>query len=251
MSEIKVIRLAHMLREVGKTVVFTGAGMSTETGIPDFRGPGGLWKTNMPIDFKDFVSSAERRREAWRRKFAMEDVFRTARPGPGHRALAELVVKDRVSLVITQNIDNMHQNAGVPPDQVIELHGNGSYATCLSCGIRHELPSIRSAFETTGDPPDCRACGGIVKTATISFGQAMPEDKMMRAEVAAASCKLMLALGSSLTVWPAAGLPILAKQNGARLAILNNEPTELDDFADVVIHENLSEVLPQLAAACE
>lgn len=246
MTQTQVTRLKEMVRDAQDAVVFTGAGMSTETGIPDFRGPGGLWKTNMPIDFQEFVASADKRREAWRRKFAMEEVFRSARPGPGHHALATLVASNRVSVVITQNIDNMHQNAGIPPERVIELHGNGSYATCLSCGVRHELDDIRSVFDATGDPPDCHACGGIVKTATISFGQAMPEDEMMRAEAAAASCELMLALGSSLTVWPAAGLPILAKQSGAQLAILNGEPTELDEFADVVIRDNLSEVLPRL-----
>lgn len=251
MREMDVTRLGGMLRDAGKTVVFTGAGMSTETGIPDFRGPSGLWKTNMPIDFQEFIASRDKRREAWRCKFTMEEVFRSARPGPGHQALAGLVASGHVSLIITQNIDNMHQNAGVPSDQVIELHGNGSYAHCLSCGLRHELDEVRSVFEETGDPPDCRACGGLVKTATISFGQAMPEDEMTRAETAAESCDLMLALGSSLTVWPAAGLPILAKQTGARLAILNAEPTELDELADVVIRDNLSDVLPKVAAACE
>ena len=251
MREMDVTRLGGMLRDAGKTVVFTGAGMSTETGIPDFRGPSGLWKTNMPIDFQEFIASRDKRREAWRRKFAMEEVFRSARPGPGHQALAGLVASGRVSLIITQNIDNMHQNAGVSSDRVVELHGNGSYAHCLSCGLRHELDEVRSVFEETGDPPDCRACGGLVKTATISFGQAMPEDEMTRAEMAAESCDLMLALGSSLTVWPAAGLPILAKQTGARLAILNAEPTELDELADVLIRDNLSDVLPKVAAACE
>ena len=150
-----VARLRAMIDEAARIAVFTGAGMSTECGIPDFRGPGGLWKTNMPIDFQSFVASAEMRREAWRRKFAMEDVFRAARPGPGHLALADLVASGRVLKVITQNIDNMHQNAGIAAERVIELHGNGSYATCLACGLRHELDEIRHHVAVTGEPPDC------------------------------------------------------------------------------------------------
>ena len=240
--------LMDMVRQANRVVAFTGAGISTECGIPDFRSPGGLWSNNMPIDFQTFLSSKEMRIEAWRRKFAMEDAFRSARPGRGHRALAHLVRIGKASHVITQNIDNLHQASGVPDDRVVELHGNGSYAHCLDCACRHELDEVRAVFEGTGEPPDCAMCGGIVKTATISFGQAMPEEAMARAEAATYDCDLFLSIGSSLVVFPAAGFPLVAKRNGARLVIINRDPTEFDDVADLVISEDIGNVLEPLAA---
>jgi len=236
-------RLAAMLRGARDAVVFTGAGISTESGIPDFRSPGGIWTQMAPIDFRDFVSSPEMRKEAWRRRFAMEEMFARARPNPGHAAIAALVARGIVSHVITQNIDNLHQVSGVPADQVIELHGNSRYAKCLDCGERVELEPIRLHFEAEGEPPDCAACGGLLKTATISFGQAMPEAEMERAERAARACDFFLVLGSSLVVYPAAGFPPLAKRNGARLAIVNREPTDQDGIADLVLHDEIGPVL--------
>lgn len=229
-----------------RAVVFTGAGISTESGIPDFRSPGGIWTRMAPIDFRDFVGSAEMRREAWRRRFAMEESFAGARPNAGHKAIASMVADGRVSDVITQNIDNLHQESGVPDDRVIEIHGNTRYARCLTCGTRMELAPIRAHFEQHGDPPGCTFCGGIVKTATISFGQAMPEREMARAEDATLACDLFLVLGSSLVVYPAAGFPTLAKRNGARLVIINREPTDQDHIADLVLHR---EIGPTLSAA--
>jgi NAD-dependent deacetylase len=240
--------LMDMVRQANRVVAFTGAGISTECGIPDFRSPGGLWSNNMPIDFQSFMSSKDMRIEAWRRKFAMEDAFRSARPGRGHRALAHLVQIGKASHVITQNIDNLHQASGVPDDRMVELHGNGSYAHCLDCGCRHELDEVRLVFEGTGEPPDCAMCGGIVKTATISFGQAMPEEAMARAEAATCDCDLFLSIGSSLVVFPAAGFPLVAKRNGARLVIINRDPTDFDDIADLVISEDIGSVLEPLAA---
>jgi NAD-dependent deacetylase len=178
----------------------------------------------------------------------MESTFAAARPGRGHRAVSHLVRVGRVTHVITQNIDNLHQLAGVPPEQVIELHGNGSYAACLDCRARYELGWIREAFERLGDAPDCPACGGLVKTATISFGQPMPEQEMGRAQDATLGCDLFVVVGSSLVVYPAAGLPVLAKRNGARLAIVNREPTDLDTIADLVIREDIGAVLDPLSA---
>jgi NAD-dependent deacetylase len=238
--------LAALLRASRRAVVFTGAGISTESGIPDFRSPGGVWTRMAPIDFQDFVASAEMRKEAWRRRFAMDETFATVKPNAGHMAIAELVSKGRVSHVITQNIDNLHQDSGVPSGQVIELHGNTRYAKCLDCGARMELGPIRSHFEAHGAPPNCPACGGIVKTATISFGQAMPELEMARAHEATAACDLFVVLGTSLVVYPAAGFPALAKRHGAKLAILNREPTEQDEIADLAIH---AEIGPTLSAA--
>ena len=238
--------LATLLRASRRAVVFTGAGISTESGIPDFRSPGGIWTRMAPIDFQDFVASAEMRKVAWRRRFAMEETFASVKPNAGHMAIAELVSRGRVSHVITQNIDNLHQDSGMPAAQVIELHGNSRYAKCLDCDHRMELDSIRTYFEAKGAPPDCPACGGIVKTATISFGQAMPELEMARAHEATVACDLFVVLGTSLVVYPAAGFPALAKRHGAKLAILNREPTEQDGIADLAIH---AEIGPTLSAA--
>ena len=242
-TEADAEKLAALLRAARRVVVFTGAGISTESGIPDFRSPGGIWTRMAPIDFRDFTASAEMRREAWRRRFAMEETFAAARPNAGHEAVASLVARGLASHVITQNIDNLHQDSGVPEDKVIEIHGNTRYAKCLECGARVELAPIRAHFETHGDPPDCEACGGIVKTATISFGQAMPELEMARAEAATLACDLFLVLGSSLVVYPAAGFPLLAKRNGAKLAIVNREPTEQDGHADLVVHDAIGKVM--------
>jgi len=237
-------RLSEMLTETRRAVGFTGAGISTESGIPDFRSPGGLWTKNRPIPFDEFLASREARSEAWRRKFAMEDKFQAAKPGRGHRALARLVQRGTMSSVITQNIDNLHQASGIPREKVIELHGNGSYATCLDCATRYELDWVRERFEKSGGvAPDCENCLGPVKSATISFGQAMPEKEMRRAEAETLGADLFIAIGSSLVVWPAAGFPAVAKKNGARLVILNREPTEFDEIADLVVHEDIGDVL--------
>jgi len=225
-------------------VVFTGAGISTESGIPDFRSPGGFWTKNRMIYFDEYVSSKDARVEAWTRLFEGRETLKKATPNAGHRAVARLVERGKVSEVITQNIDGLHQAAGVPAEKVIEVHGNATYAKCLSCGLRHEFADIEPKFKATNEPPSCEACGGIVKSATISFGQAMPEEEMARAEEAALACDLFLAIGSSLVVYPAAGLPINAKRNGAKLVILNRDPTDLDELADLVIN---AEIGPTLA----
>src|SRR6478752_2492257 len=218
-------KLAALLRGARRAVVFTGAGISTESGIPDFRSPGGIWTRMMPIDFADYVADPEARRESWRRRFEMEETWNQVRPNDGHRAVAELVARGIVRHVITQNIDALHQAGGVPEAQVIELHGNTTYAKCLDCEARLEIAAIRAHFEAQGEAPDCPACGGIIKTATISFGQAMPEREMARADAAVAACDLCLVAGSSLQVYPAAAFPLKAKRNGALLAILNREAT--------------------------
>jgi NAD-dependent deacetylase len=238
-----VAALAGMLGAARRAVVFTGAGISTESGIPDFRSPGGIWTQMAPIDFDDFLASEAARRETWRRRFAMDATLRAARPNRGHRAVAELVRRGAVSAVITQNIDGLHQASGVPDDKIIELHGNTTYAACLDCGARHELDDIRRAFEAEGEAPRCARCRGFVKTATISFGQAMPEAPMRRAQVERLAADLFSVLGSSLVVYPAAGFPELAKRNGAALAIVNREPTGLDRLADFVLHRPIGETL--------
>jgi NAD-dependent deacetylase len=240
--------LRQWVEEAENVVIFTGAGMSTDSGIPDFRSPGGVWTRMAPIMFQDFIASEENRIEAWRRKFAMSDELGMPHPNDGHRAVAQLVANGKVSVVITQNIDNLHQDSGIPEDKIIELHGNGSYAVCLDCGFRHELNDIRAAFEggNMNAAPGCQNCGGMVKTATVSFGQAMPEAQMKRAEAATLTCDLFIAIGSSLQVFPAAGFPVMARHNGARLVILNREPTELDDAASLVINEEITPTLQNL-----
>lgn len=242
----RAAELTAMLRASHHAVVFTGAGISTESGIPDFRSPGGIWTKMMPINFDEFVSSPEARRESWRRRFEMEATWQTVKPNAGHDAVADLVRRGVVSHVITQNIDNLHQDSGVPEDRVIELHGNTRYAKCLDCGQRMEIADIRAHFDVYRDPPDCPACDGIVKTATISFGQAMPELEMERARRASLACDLFIVIGSSLVVYPAAAFPLLAKQNGARLVILNREPTEQEPYADLALH---GEIGPTMRAA--
>jgi NAD-dependent deacetylase len=235
--------LRHLLDTSDVVLPFTGAGISTECGIPDFRSPGGLWSRNQPIPFEEFISSQDRRDESWRRRFAMQDEFAHAQPGRGHHAVASLYRAGKAPGVITQNIDNLHQLSGIAPQDVVELHGNTTYATCLRCSMRYEVDWVRQRFEGSGGrAPDCE-CGGYIKTATISFGQAMPEAAMRRATDLTLTCDLFLAIGSSLVVWPAAGFPVRAKQNGARVVIINREPTDLDDIADLVIHDDIGTVL--------
>src|SRR5690348_10120985 len=243
-------RLGEMLTSSRSAVAFTGAGISTESGIPDFRSPGGLWDNNKPIPFDEFLSSQAMRDEAWRRKFAMEDQFRAAKPTRGHRALAQWIERGKLRAIITQNIDNLHQVSGVSSEKIIELHGNGSYATCLDCAARYEIDWVRERFTAAqGIAPNCPHCSGPVKAATISFGQAMPELAMQRAEVAALEADLFIAIGSSLVVWPAAGFPLRAKQNGAQLIILNREPTDLDGMADLVVRDDIGDILEPFLVA--
>ena len=246
MSE-DIEQLARLIDEASRVVVFTGAGISTESGIPDFRSPNGIWSQTAPIYFDEYVASADARIEAWRRKFEIDRDMIGAEPNRGHRAVAKLVRTGKVSAVITQNIDGLHQESGVPDDRMIELHGNGTYATCLSCAARYELEPIRAAFEADNTLPVCDDCGGIVKTATISFGQAMPEGPMDRAREETLACDLFLAVGSSLVVYPAAGFPAMAKQNDAGLVIVNRDPTDLDRIADLVLNREIGPTLGEAA----
>ena len=238
-----VEQLGDMIAAASTIVPFTGAGISTECGIPDFRSPGGLWTRNRPIAFDEFVASEEARTEAWRRRFAMESTFAQARPGRGHRALASLYKAGKIPAIITQNIDNLHQLSGFSAGDVVELHGNTTYARCIGCGRAYELAWVKQRFDSIGGAPDCTSCDEPIKTATISFGQAMPDEAMRRATELAQSCDLFLAIGSSLVVWPAAGFPLMAKNYGAKLVIINNEPTDHDDIADLVIRKDIGETL--------
>jgi NAD-dependent deacetylase len=238
-----VEQLGDLIATASSIVPFTGAGISTESGIPDFRSPGGLWTRNRPIPFDEFIASQEARDEAWRRRFAMQPTFAAAQPGRGHRALAALYRVGKIPAIVTQNIDNLHQVSGFAADHVVELHGNTTYARCIGCDKIYDLGWAKTRFDETRHAPLCAECKEPVKTATVSFGQAMPEQAMRRATELAQNCDLFLAIGSSLVVWPAAGFPLLAKKSGAKLVIINNEATEQDDFADLVIRHDIGEAL--------
>lgn len=247
MTETDANNLAHMIRVAERVVVFTGAGISTESGIPDFRSPGGVWSKMKPIMFQDFVASRDARREAWTRVFNKTAGWTGASPNAGHYAVANLVKAGKVTSVITQNVDNLHQESGIPADRVIEVHGNASYAKCLQCGKRYEFDALRPKWEADEDIT-CMFCTGLVKSATISFGQAMPEVEMERATEEALLADLFLVLGSSLVVYPAAGLPIVAKKAGSRLAIVNREETDLDPYADLVLNTDIGPLMTAVMA---
>jgi len=234
--------LSQYINEAENIVIFTGAGISTESGIPDFRGPQGVWKTNTPIYFQDFIGSEEVRKDSWKRKFSSQDIIKKANPNIGHLAVADIINKHENAYLITQNVDNLHQDAGVPDEKITEIHGNASYASCLDCGIRYELKPIKKNFLENETVPYCDVCGGIIKTATISFGQSMPEEGMKIAQRKTLGCDLFITIGTSLVVYPAAGFPKLAKEIGAKLIIINNEPTDFDPIADLVIREQIGKV---------
>ncbi len=230
-------------------VGFTGAGISTESGIPDFRSPNGVWARNRMIEFDEFLASREARVEAWRQKVESWPAMRDAIPNPGHLAFVELERQGKLRALITQNIDGLHQRAGQSPELVIELHGTTVEAACLSCGYRIPMDEAVKRIER-GDPaPECEKCGGLLKPATISFGQAMPEREMARAAQLSRSCEVFISVGSSLVVYPAALFPAMARQAGARLILINRTPTPLDEVADLVVRDEIGKALPALIQA--
>ena len=241
------LKLQHLIEKSKKLVFFTGAGISTNSGIPDFRGPKGVWKTSTPIYFQDFIDSREKRIESWEKKFSNELSIDSAKPNIGHFKLAEIMNRKEETHLITQNVDNLHQDSGIDNSKITELHGNATYAKCLDCSKKYELTFLKEDFLATKEPPVCNICGGIIKTATISFGQAMPEEEMITAQKVSIKSDLFICLGSSLAVFPAADLPLLAKETGANLVIINNEPTQMDHLSDLVINRDISEVLSEIS----
>lgn len=225
---------------------FTGAGISTESGIPDFRSSDGIWARNRTIDFDEFVRSKSSRIEAWRQKVSIWHEMRKAEPNPGHMAFVELARLEKLKSLITQNIDGLHQRSGLTPAMVLELHGTTLEVMCLSC--KYRIPMVEAVDRITAgeQAPICHHCGGILKTATVSFGQAMPHDVVRKAGNAAVSCELFLAVGSSLVVHPAAGLPLMAKRAGAKLIIVNRTATPLDKIANLVVNDEIGEALPKM-----
>ncbi len=236
------LRLVEQLSTARRLLIFTGAGISTGSGIPDFRGPKGLWTKFQPVYYQDFISSHEARVEHWTYKLTGWKEFREARPNAGHRALVELDESGIVSAVVTQNIDGLHQLAGHSDEMVVELHGTNRKIECCTCGQRDEPDPYFDRFEATREPPLC-GCGGFLKPATISFGQAMPIDKMEAALQAAERSDMVLAIGSTLEVHPAASVPVRAQQTGSFYAILNMGPTAHDEIADLKIDGDASEIL--------
>ncbi|GAB5376783.1 MAG: NAD-dependent protein deacetylase [Acuticoccus sp.] len=232
--------LASELGRARNVVVLTGAGLSTESGIPDFRSPGGIWSRMEPIEYHAFCTSEAARQEDWRRRFEMAALFADAEPNAAHRAIAHLAADGPVSTVITQNIDGLHTRAATPEAALIEIHGTAAHAHCIDCRQRMEIAQARALLERTGAAPRCPACGGFVKAAVVSFGEAMPEDKLYRAQTAATACDLMIAAGTSLVVYPVAALPLMARAAGARLIIMSQAPTEQDAEAVVVIRSSLA-----------
>jgi len=239
--------LNELISQSEVLIFFTGAGISTNSGIPDFRGPKGIWKTSQPIYFQDFVNSEEKRIESWERKFSNELNINKAKPNQGHQKIAEIMKKKDLSHLITQNVDNLHQESGVNDSQITELHGNATYAKCLDCQLRYDLAKLKETFLSTKEPPLCSSCNGLIKTATISFGQPMPEEEMVIAQKKSISCDLFICIGTSLAVFPAADLPVLAKETGSQLVIINYEPTQMDHIADLVINRDISEVFSEIS----
>jgi NAD-dependent deacetylase len=240
-----IARLAGLLAAARRAVAFTGAGVSTESGIPDFRSPQGVWARFDPREFTyaNFAGSREGRRRYWALGRVTYPLIRAAAPGAAHHALAALYRQGRLERCITQNIDGLHQKAGLPGEAVLELHGNAARARCLDCGAPCTRDALHARLDQGVDVPDCERCGGVVKPYTVLFGEAMPAGVMEEARRRAADADLMLVLGSSLVVFPAAYVPRRARAAGAALAIVNLEPTPLDGEATVVIHGRAGEVM--------
>ena len=239
--------IAKWLREATFAVAFTGAGISTESGIPDFRSPGGVWATSRQVYFDEFLASESARQEYWRQKAAMWREFGDAQPNRGHEILARWERDGRIQAVITQNIDELHQAAG--SRTVLELHGTARHVTCLTCGERYETAAVTERFEREQTAPRCDRCNGPLKHATVSFGQALPADVLEESARLARRSDLFFAIGSSLVVHPAAGIPEMAARTGARLVIINRDPTPLDGLAACVLNESIGEALASIDAA--
>jgi len=238
--------LRKRIAESKLVVGFTGAGISTESGIPDYRGDGGIWTQYRVVTIQEFLASDEGRREYWKRKEALWDDAHGAEPNEGHMTFARLHERDNLLGLITQNIDGLHQKAGVPDSRMVELHGTGLRCTCLDCGFPSPTEDTMAEWKESGEPPECPECGGWMKPATISFGQSLNEVDLQKAADLCGKADVFIAVGSSLTVQPAASFPVLARRNGALLAIVNRNETALDDLADVLLQGEIGSILPSL-----
>jgi NAD-dependent deacetylase len=240
---IELIQLSQRI------VVLTGAGISTESGIPDFRSPGSIWQQQPPVSYQDFISKSEARQQYWQTRRALAEQVAQAKPNAAHHALAELERLGILLGIITQNFDGLHEDAGNLPERIVELHGTSREAACTSCGARSSMQELQQRIDTGENDPTCSLCGGYMKTATILFGQRVPEAVLTRARALAEECDLFLVVGSSLQVMPAAALPRLALAKDVPLIIINLQPTPLDDYADVILREKAGVALPPIVAA--
>ncbi len=246
MDEINAV--SEIFAESEKIVVFTGAGISTESGIPDFRSPGGIWDQYDPneLTYQKFLTSQASREKYWERQKLLWPIIAAAEPNAGHLAIAGLYRMGKLDCIITQDGDSLHQRSGIPDEKVIELHGTWTRALCLGCGKKYPMNEIFPRVEAGEKVPTCESCGGLMKPDVIQFGQSMPVEETAEAQRRAAECDLLLACGSSMVVYPAAEMPLIAKNNGAKLVIINLMPTPHDRYADFVINEKIGEVLPRI-----
>ena len=227
-------QFAAKIRASSEIVIFTGAGISTESGIPDFRSPGGLWTRYKPVTYQEYLASEVARVSAWKRRLETHETTKNAKPNLGHYFVNSLNVKEKLIGLITQNVDGLHSEAGLPDDRIVELHGSSRKVICLSCSKEFDPDEIIKTLTGNFASPRCDTCGGILKSATVSFGQAMPQEAMRKAEEWTEQAEVFVVMGSSLQVQPAASFPVIAKHNGALLAIINREPGPLDEIADYV-----------------
>lgn len=240
---------AELIQQAQRIVALTGAGISTESGIPDFRSPGSIWQKQSPVSYQDFINKREARQKYWQTRRNLSAQVAAAHPNTAHLALAELERKHRLQGIITQNFDGLHHDAGNNPDHIIELHGTSRAAACTLCGKRSPIKELQQRIDAGEIDPQCPDCGGFLKAATILFGQRVPEVELSRARELAATCDLFLVVGSSLKVTPAATLPRIALSNDIPLIIINLQSTPLDDYADVVLNEKAGAVLPPIVAS--
>ena len=238
---MKLEEFAAKIRASDQIVVFTGAGISTESGIPDFRSPGGIWTRYRPVTFQEYMSSEAARIEAWKRRLDGWEQYKSAKPNVGHYFVQSLSVREKLIGLITQNVDGLHSMAGLPDDQIVELHGSNRKIICMNCSKEFEPEPIIDRLVGDFSAPRCDACDGILKSATVSFGQAMPEQAMRTAQAWTEEAEIFIVMGSSLQVQPAASFPVVAQRNGALLAIINREEGPLDDLADFVHNGSIGE----------
>lgn len=246
--EEKINEVARLILDSKEIVVFVGAGLSTESGIPDFRSPGGVWDKYDPEDFyfQNFLSSESSREKYWQMATEMYEAMKDARPNAGHFAIAELEKLGKLDCLITQNIDGLHFKAGNSEEKVLELHGTAMHVACLTCQKRYERASIQERVSRGDRAPRCDSCGGLLKPATISFGQSMPEWETAEAYRRSAACDLFIVIGSSLVVHPAAQMPVVAKRAGAKLVIVNRDETACDDIADIIVNGQAGQVMEEI-----
>jgi NAD-dependent deacetylase len=243
---MKLEQFAAQIRRHCGIVFFTGAGISTESGVPDFRSPGGVWTKYQPVYFQDFLASEAARIQHWRLKKATYELFKTVKPNIGHYAIRDFEQRGQLLGVITQNIDGLHKLAGVSEEKLVELHGTDRLVTCLDCGKRLEPATVYEKLGEEFSAPTCEGCGGFLKSANISFGQQMPAEPMRRAQAWTEAAEVFIVIGSSLQVQPAASFPVIAKRRGALLAIINRDVTSLDDIADYLYRGGIGEWFEQL-----